>query len=44
MKALIIGATGATGKDLANVLLSDPDYTEVVIFVRKSTALNTGNA
>lgn len=34
MKALIIGATGATGKDLVKVLLQDPDYTEVVIFVR----------
>lgn len=35
MKALIIGATGATGKDLVNVLLKDPAYTEVVIFVRR---------
>jgi uncharacterized protein YbjT (DUF2867 family) len=36
MKALIIGATGATGKDLVNVLLQDPNYTEVVIFVRRA--------
>ena len=36
MKALIIGATGATGKDLVHVLLQDPDYTAVVIFVRRS--------
>lgn len=35
MKALIIGATGATGKDLVNVLLQDPAYTEVVSFVRR---------
>lgn len=35
MKALIIGASGATGKDLVNVLLQDPDYTEVVTFVRR---------
>jgi uncharacterized protein YbjT (DUF2867 family) len=35
MKALIIGATGATGKDLVDVLLKDPAYTEVVIFVRR---------
>ena len=35
MKALIIGATGATGKDLVNVLLNDPDYKEVVTFVRR---------
>ena len=39
MKALIIGATGATGKDLVNVLLNDPDYTEVVIFVRRATGM-----
>lgn len=35
MKALIIGATGATGKDLVSVLLKDPAYTRVVIFVRR---------
>jgi len=39
MKALVIGATGATGKDLVNVLLQDPEYTEVVVFVRRSTGL-----
>jgi len=36
MKALIIGATGATGKDLVNILLQDNFYNEVVIFVRRS--------
>ena len=36
MKALIIGATGATGKDLVEFLLQDPEYTEVVIFVRRT--------
>ena len=40
MKALIIGATGATGKDLANVLLQDVDYKEVVIFVRRSMGIS----
>lgn len=35
MRALIIGATGATGKDLIDVLLDSMDYTEVVAFVRK---------
>ncbi len=35
MKALIIGATGATGRDLLTVLLDSGDYTEVVAFVRK---------
>ena len=37
MKALIIGATGATGQDLVSVLLQDPHYTEVVTFVRRSS-------
>ena len=36
MKALIIGATGATGKDLVNVLLNDATYAEVVVFVRRA--------
>lgn len=35
MKALVIGATGATGKDLVNQLLHDKDFEEVNIFVRK---------
>jgi len=39
MKALIIGATGATGKDLTNLLLQDADYTQVVIFVRRPSGL-----
>lgn len=39
MKALVIGATGATGKDLVKVLLQDQDYTEVVVFVRRPTGL-----
>lgn len=39
MKALIIGATGATGKDLVTLLLNDDTYTKVHCFVRKSLAL-----
>lgn len=35
MKALVIGATGATGKDLVNQLLNDQDFEEVNVFVRK---------
>ena len=35
MKALIIGATGATGKDLVNKLLADADFEEVHAFVRR---------
>lgn len=39
MKALIIGATGATGMDLVHVLLQDPEYKEVVAFVRRPTGI-----
>ncbi|WP_427873426.1 NAD(P)H-binding protein [Flavobacterium sp. MMS24-S5] len=37
MKALVIGATGATGKELVNLLLESNDYSEVSIFVRRAT-------
>ena len=37
MKALVIGATGATGKELVNLLLESNDYAEVSIFVRRAT-------
>ncbi|MNK55902.1 Aspartate-semialdehyde dehydrogenase [compost metagenome] len=37
MKALVIGATGATGKELVNLLLESNDYETVSIFVRRST-------
>ncbi len=40
MKALVIGATGATGKDLVGALLMDPFYKEVVTFVRRLTGLS----
>lgn len=39
MKALIIGATGATGKDLVTQLLADDTYSEVHCFVRKPLAI-----
>jgi uncharacterized protein YbjT (DUF2867 family) len=39
MKALVIGATGATGKDLVSVLLKDAFYSEVVIFVRRPSGI-----
>ncbi|PWN71657.1 semialdehyde dehydrogenase [Chryseobacterium phosphatilyticum] len=39
MKALVIGATGATGKDLVNQLLNDKDFEEVDIFVRKPVTI-----
>ncbi|MBZ4035526.1 NAD(P)H-binding protein [Flavobacterium sp. 17A] len=37
MKALVIGATGATGKELVDLLLKSNDYAEVSIFVRRAT-------
>lgn len=37
MKALVIGATGATGKFLTEELLKSNQYTAVAIFVRKPT-------
>ena len=40
MKALIIGATGATGKDLVTQLLAGDTYSEVHCFVRKPLALS----
>ena len=39
MKALIIGGTGATGKDLVTQLLADDTYREVHCFVRKPLVL-----
>ena len=35
MKALVLGATGATGKDLVEQLLKDKNYETVSVFVRK---------
>jgi uncharacterized protein YbjT (DUF2867 family) len=37
MKALVIGATGATGKELVDLLLESNDYETISIFVRRST-------
>jgi uncharacterized protein YbjT (DUF2867 family) len=39
MKALIIGATGATGKDLLELLLQDTEIEQVLIFVRRALNL-----
>ena len=35
MKALVIGATGAVGKDLVQQLLADDSFERVDIFVRR---------
>lgn len=34
-KAIVLGATGATGQELVDCLLEDSDFSEVVVFVRK---------
>lgn len=40
MKALIIGATGATGKELVRQLLNNTEYSEVAVFVRQPLDFN----
>ena len=37
MEALVIGATGATGRELVNKLLIDDDFHQISIFVRTAT-------
>jgi uncharacterized protein YbjT (DUF2867 family) len=37
--ALVIGATGATGKDLVKQLLADEDFKEIKIFVRRKSGI-----
>ena len=39
LKALVIGATGATGRELVNFLINDEDFDQVSIFVRKAPEL-----
>lgn len=36
MRALIIGATGATGREIVREALNNPFFSQVIIFVRKS--------
>lgn len=40
MKALVIGATGATGKALVSQLLEDDSFSEVHVFARKKMSQN----
>ena len=37
--ALILGATGATGQELVKLLLENPNYSKVTIFVRREVEL-----
>ena len=41
MKALVIGATGAVGKDLVRQLLADETYERVDIFVRREVKISS---
>ena len=43
MKALIIGATGATGKDLLEQLLKDDTFESVEVFVRREVGCESPN-
>ena len=38
--ALLLGSTGLTGGILLDLLLASPEYTKVIIYVRKPTGLN----
>ena len=35
LKAIVLGATGATGQELVKLVLNDSSFSEVIIFVRK---------
>ena len=40
MEAIVLGATGATGKDLLKLLLEDSDFEKVSIFVRRDVSIS----
>ena len=40
LHAIVIGATGATGKELVIRLLEDSDFSSVSIFVRKKPMIS----
>ncbi len=40
MNAIIVGATGATGKDLLSMLLTDSIFEKISIFVRRETPIS----
>jgi uncharacterized protein YbjT (DUF2867 family) len=41
MKALVIGATGATGADLVDLLIKDPRFSQIDIFVRNKPSVQS---
>lgn len=40
MKAIVIGATGATGKELVQLLINDQTFQQITVLVRKKTFEN----
>lgn len=38
-KALVIGCTGLVGKNLIELLIQDPEYSEIKLFTRRSTGI-----
>lgn len=40
MRAIVVGATGAVGRDLVEVLCADPRYTEVRTFTRRELCVD----
>jgi nucleoside-diphosphate-sugar epimerase len=37
MQAIVIGATGPVGRNIVEILLKDPSFTQVLVFVRRSS-------
>ena len=44
MKALVLGATGAVGKDLVNQLLADDHFNRIELFVRRTASVGSAKA
>ena len=39
MKAIVVGATGATGRELLSLLLADSRFSQVDVFVRRDPSV-----
>ena len=38
--ALVIGGTGATGKEIVNLLIKNSNFSKITLFVRKEIQIN----